>query len=238
MDTITVVTSVGVDMTHDAVRNVPNQYPYVFGYCSGLGSVPWDASDWNKYTGRRVCRTYQGAGAFPGIAGFDEIDVESGAVTPADAAHLIQQRVVNGHEWTTVYASDGALAEVSSLVQAMGETIWNGHVNCRLADWNLNAIEAAAKVGTYIHGMTCIGVQWASPSSNPHTLLPGTQLTLAQADVDLNVVDSQWIPSGGFTPVNPPAPVPPNQVTNAIAVILPGGVVKHITSTDSGNTWH
>lgn len=235
---MTVTTTTGVDMTHDAVHNVPNAYRYVFGYCSGLDGVPWQPDDWAKYNGNRVCRTYQGAGAFPGIDGFDEIDVESGAVTPQQAADLIEQRVKAGHVWTTVYASDGALQEVSALVRAKGAYIWNGHVNCRLADWNLNQAEAAAKVGTLIHGMSCIAVQWASPTSNPHTLLPGTQLTLAEADVDLNVVDSQWVPSGGFTPVVPPTPAPPVDQINAIAVILPDGTAKHIVSIDGGNSWH
>ncbi len=232
-----VTTTTGVDMTHDAVPNVPNDYGYVFGYCSGLGGVPWNGADWAKYNGRRVCRTYQGAGTFPGIDGFDEIDVESGAVTPQQAADLVEQRVKAGHTWTTIYGSDGALQQVSELIQAKGHDIWNGHVNCRLADWNLNATQASAKVGQYVHGMSCVAVQWASPTSNPHTILPGTSLTLSQANVDLNEVDANWIPSGGFTPVNPPAPVPPNQVTDAIAVILPGGTTKHLRSSDGGNTW-
>lgn len=233
-----IVTSTGVDMTHDAVHDVPDLFPYVFGYCSGLDGVPWQPADWAKYNGRRVCRTYQGAGTFPGIAGFDEIDIESGAVTPRQAADLVEQRVNAGHQWTTLYGSDAALQETSTLIQAKGAHIWNGHVNCRLADWNLNAIQAAARVGQFVHGMSCVAVQWASPTSNPNTMLPGTNLTLSQANVDLNVVDSQWVPSGGFTPINPPQPVPPTAQVNAIAVVLPGGVVKHITSTDNGNTWH
>ena len=235
---MTVVVSTGVDMTHDAVPNVPNLYPYVFGYCSGIDGVPWVSTDWAKYAGRRLCRTYQGAGTFPGIGGFDEIDVEFGAVTPQQAADLIEQRVKGGHKWTTVYGSDSALESVSVLTREKGADIWDGHVNCRLADWNLNAIEAAAKVGTLIHGMSCIAVQWASPSSNPHTLLPGTSLTLAAANVDLNAVDSHWVPSGEFTGSVPPAPIPPNQAINGVLVVLPGGVVKHVTSTDSGTTWH
>lgn len=234
---MTIVTSTGVDMTHGAVKNVPDLFPYVFGYCSGLDFVPWTQDDWAKYATRRVCHTYQGAGDFPGIDHFDEIDVETGAVTPSQAADLVRQRVLAGHQWTTIYGSDGVLQEVSSLIQNMGPDIWNGHVNCRLADWNLNAIDAAKVVGTFVHGMSCVAVQWASPKSNPHTQLPGTNLTLSQANVDLNVVDSQWVPSGGFTPINPPQPPTPTQQVNAIAVILPGGVVKHITSTDNGNTW-
>lgn len=226
-----------VDMTHDAVQHVPDIYPYIGGYCSGLDSVPWDAADWSKYRSARVIRIYQGAGAFPGVAGFDEIDVESGAVTPQQAADLVQQRVNAGITWTGIYGSDAALAETSTLIQAKGHVIWNGHVYCRLADWNLNEVQATALVGTYVHGMTCVGVQWASPESNPHTVLPGTSLTLAQANADLSVVDANWIPSGGFSPPAPPPPPPPSTVLDAVLVMLPGGAVKHVSSTDTGKTW-
>lgn len=234
---MSVSTAIGVDMTGSAVANVPDLYPFVFGYCSGIDFVPWSPGDWAKYAHARVCRTYQGAGTFPGIDGFDEIDVETGAVTPQQAADLIEERVKAGHQWTTVYGSDGALAQVSTLVQAKGEAIWNGHVNCRLADWNLNENEAAAKVGDYVHGMSCIAVQWASPNSNPNTILPGTHLTLRQANADLNRVDGNWVPSGGFSPVGPPAPVPPPAVISAVAVLLPDGGTKRITSADNGVTW-
>lgn len=226
-----------VDMTHDAVGKVPAHFDYVGGYCSGLGSVPWDAADWAKYGNARIIRIYQGAGAFPGIAGFDEIDVETGAVTPQQAADLVEQRVNAGITWTGIYGSDAAIAETSTLIQAKGVRVWNGHVYCRVANWNLDEVEASKLVGTYIHGMTCVGVQWASPSSNPNTILPGTSLTLAQANVDLSVVDVNWIPSGGFSPPAPPPPPPPPTTIDATLVMLPGGVAKHVSSTDNGKTW-
>lgn len=226
-----------VDMTHDAVPRVPNVLPYVGGYCSGINGVPWDDADWAKYHSARVIRIYQGAGNFPGIAGFDEIDVESGAVTPQQAADLVEQRV-NAHiTWTGIYGTDASIAEVSRLIQAKGHVIWNGHVYCRLANWDLNRNEAEALIGTYIHGMTCVGVQWASPSSNPHTLIPGTSITLAEANADLSVVDANWVPSGGFTPANPPVPPPPTTVLNGVLVQLPGGGCRTVVSRDNGTTW-
>jgi hypothetical protein len=57
--------------------------------------------------------------------------------------------------------------------------------------------------------MTCVGVQWASPSSNPNTVLPGPSgKTLREANVDLSVVDAGWVPSGmGKAPAPAPKPV-------------------------------
>ena len=51
-------------------------------------------------------------------------------------------------------------------------------------------------------------VQWASPSSNPGTLVPGTGLTLTQANCDLSVADKSW-PSVPPPPLHTSAPAPP-----------------------------
>ena len=53
----------------------------------------------------------------------------------------------------------------------------------RIADWNLS--EHLAGLAAY--GDVYAG-QWASPTSNPNTVIPGTNHTLATANVDLNVV--------------------------------------------------
>ena len=68
-----------------------------------------------------------------------------------------------------------------------------GHVDCWLSNWNLNEAEAAALIGTEIHGMTCRAVQWANPTYNAATLVPGSLLTLADAQVDLSVMDASWL---------------------------------------------
>lgn len=226
-----------VDMIGANVSKVPAIFPYVGAYVSGLEDVPWTLQDILKYSNAKVSRIYQGAGTYPGIHGFDEIDVEDKAVTPQQAANLVKLRVEAGIQWTTIYATDSNLAIVSQLIRDMGESVWNGHVNCRLADWSLDEANAAMKVGTFIHGMSCIGVQWASPSSNPLTQLPGTGMTLKQAGVDLSVVDANWTPSGGFTPTGPNPPQPPAIQLSAVAVIMPTGATRRISSGDNGTTW-
>ena len=45
--------------------------------------------------------------------------------------------------------------------------------------------------------MTCRAVHWASPTSNPGTIVPGGTLTLAQAQVDLSVAEDAWHPAPG-----------------------------------------
>lgn len=231
-------TTVMVDTIHDAVAHVPTGIHYVGGYVSGTPDIKWTPEDWARFPSARHIRIFQGYGDMPDVHGFDAIDVETGAVTPGEAASIVRTRVMAGIPWTHIYGTDSTLATVGEAIRAYGQSIWNGHVSCWLADWNLDESEAAAKVGTRIHGMTCVAVQWASPSSNPHTMLPGTQLTLREADCDLSVVDATWIPSGGWG--LPPKPVaPPTIVTqHGVLVQLPGGHSVVVESIDGGKTWH
>jgi hypothetical protein len=196
--------------------NIPAGTHYVGAYVTGLDVVPWSAADIARFPHARIVRIAQGAGIAPAFNGYDEIDVERGAITPAQAADMIAERVSRGVQWTTVYGTDSTLLEVTNAVRAKGEHIWNGHVNYMLADWNLNEAQATKLIGTLIHGASCVGVQWASPDSNPNTIVPGGTATLRQANVDIAVVDASWIPSGGFGGSVPPAP--PTVVNHGLLV--------------------
>ena len=225
------------DATHSNVSRIPTDAGYVGGYVSGTPDIRWTSDDWARFPNARQLRIYQGYGTPPPIADYDEIDVESGAVTPQEAAQLVRARVLGGVQWTGIYAGDSNAAATAAAIQALGDNIWNGHVVLRLADWSLSHADAAAKIGTHIHGMSCVAVQFASPTSNPHTLIPGTSVTLSEANVDLNVVDATWIPSRGWgANITGPA-VPPIQAMQAIAVILPSGATKRLMSSDGGATW-
>lgn len=231
-------TTMMVDTIHADVTKVPANVPEIAGYISGTSDIDWTSADWARFTKARKVRVYQGYGPVPAPHAYDAVDIESGAVTPAQAAQCVKQRVDAGIPWTTFYATDGNAALANAEVQKLGEHYWNGHVNIWLADWNLSQETAIPYIGRAVHGATCIGVQWASPSSNPHTLLPGTSLTLAQANVDLSIVDNTWIPSGGWgTPPAPPAPPAP-AVIRGIIVQLSSGAVGAVQSTDGGKTWH
>lgn len=235
---MTVPTTFMVDTTGNNADTLPLHLPAYGGYVSGLDGVEWTQAQFNRFTGSKVFRYYQGIGPVPPLNTFDVLDVENRAVTPQQAADIVRERVAGGIEWTTIYGSDDYLAQTSADVRAMGDAVWVGHVNCILANWNLSEEQATAIVGTYVHGMTCVGVQWASPETNPHTVIPGTTLTLSQANADLNVIDAGWIPSAGFTPPPPPPPPPTSELSGLLIrwndAFMTGGVI----STDGGSTWH
>lgn len=234
---MTVPTAVMLDAEGVNSDNIPTGTHYVGAYVTGLDDVPWSALQIARFPHARIVRIAQGAGLAPAYNGYDMIDVEDRAVTPAQAAQMIAERVSKGVTWTTVYGSDAALLEVTNETRKLGDHIWNGHVNYLLADWNLNAETAAAMLGKLIHGASCVGVQWASPESNPNTVTPGGGSTLAVSNVDISVVDSAWIPSGPFTGTIPPPP--PTVVAHGVLVTTDahGVFSSRIVSTLDNTHW-
>lgn len=227
------------DATHSAQHNIPpGSFSHVAGYVSGTPDIEWTADDWARYPLAERVRIAQNYGKQPDIHDFDVLDIERLAYTPAEAAAIVRQRVDAGIQWTTLYGGDSVIQETNALIRAMGDHYWIGHVDVGLADWNLNEAEASKLVGTEIHGATCRYVQWASPESNPHTLLPGTSLSLSQANVDLCVVDTDWHPSSQSTPPPPPPPPPVPESLHGILVILPDGSTSNVVSSDGGHTWN
>ena len=214
--TMTITKVVMLDTVGTAAHNIPKATPYVAGYMSGSGAVPWGGSEWAMFPESRKVRILQDPNDNVDPHIWDAIDMEYRALTAADTAAEVKRRVDAGIEWTTVYATRTNLALVTAAVKGLGGSYWNGHVNYWLADWNLDEEEASAIVGTFVEGATCIGVQWASPSSNPNTVVPGGSATLVQANIDISVVDGSWIPSGGWG--TPPPPVAPPAVEHGILV--------------------
>lgn len=226
-----------IDAEGEDANNVPDATPFVGVYVSGTDYVPWTESELSRFPVQRQVRIYQGAGTYPGVGGYDMIDVESEAVTVAQCASEGEKRVQNGYEWTIIYGTAATLALVETALSELGDEIWPGHFYCFLADWNLNATTAAAYLGEQISGMTCIGVQWASPSSNPNTKIPGGTKTLELGNVDLSVVDASELPLPGKVVATPP---PPQRSISGMVVYEPVSgpyTSKSVTSTDGGNTW-
>lgn len=197
-----------IDTIHDNVGNIPITAAKVAGYVTGTPDVLWTSADWAKFPHSGRIRINQGYHATLAASLWDCIDVETGAFAPADVPALVKERIGLGIGWTNVYGTDATLQDVQGQLEAAGEHGWYyGHVDCGLADWSLNVGQAAALVGTLVHGLTCRWVQWASPTSNPTTPVPGSNLTLRTANVDLSAADAAWFPAPGA-----PAP-PPWQAT-------------------------
>jgi len=225
-----------VDTIHADTHEVPPGVADVGGYISGTSDIDWTSGDWAEFPNSKKFRIWQGFTPYQGVDSFDVIDVESGAVTPQSAADTVAARVFAGIPWTTIYGTDSTLAECSRLIQAKGQAVWNGHVNAWLANWNLSLQQAQSLLETSIHGMTCVAVQWASPSSNPHTVMPGSNLTLAQSNCDLSAALVFWTPSGGWDPPSP-TPAPVSTYTGILVTHGAGDTLlsRAVTSIDNVN---
>jgi hypothetical protein len=220
-----VTTVTMIDATGASAHNIP-QAPKVAGYVTGSGIVPWSAADWALFPHSGHVRIDQDAGASDPL-GSDVLDVEYQAATVAEVPGWVKTRIAHGITWSTIYGTDSTLAACRAALDAAGPHGWYaGHVDCWLADWNLSQAQAAALVGTLVHGLSCRAVQWASPSSNPATIVPGSHLTLAQANVDLSVAAESWHPA----PSTPKPPPPPPAQTAYMVVRLPDGATSKMLS--------
>ena len=182
------------------VNSIPVTAQKVAGYVTGSGIVPWSANAWNRFTNAGHIRIKQTSGN-GSILESDVIDVEQGAATVDDVVTYVRTRINAGVTWSTVYGTRSTLhAVLLNLATHMG-TAFYGHVDCWLADWSLSQAEATAMLATtktnkLVEGMSCRAIQFASPTSNPHTLVPGTNMTLANANVDLSVTQDEWYAHG------------------------------------------
>lgn len=235
--TMNIPRAVMLDTIRTSAHNIPKATPFIGGYVSGSGSVPWTETEWAMFPGSRHVRIYQDPSHTLDPHSWDAIDLESGAFNAAQAAQEHKRHVDAGIQWTTIYATRTNLALATKAIKALGEEYWNGHVCYWLADWNLDQEQASALIGTFVEGATCVAVQWASPSSNPHSVVPGGSYLLAQANIDVSVVDAGWIPSVKFTNPNPPAPAPTVEHGEVVTQDSHGNYVGHEVSSTDGTHW-
>jgi hypothetical protein len=214
---MTIATAPMIDAIHDDIGGIPASAEKVAGYNTGTSDIKWTQVDWDRFPHAGHVILNQGfTWTAPEIMAADGFDVESRAVTAVNAAHAADMRVAAGITWTTVYGTDSTLAEVVAALKALGASWYLGHVDAWLSDWNLTEAQAAALIGTQIHGLTCRAVQWASPTSNPGTLVPGSSLTLKEANVDLSVTEASW--KAAVAPAPAPAPAGPTKAQAAAAL--------------------
>jgi hypothetical protein len=232
---VTTETATMIDAIHDDVARIPVSAPKVAGYVTGTADIAWTAADWDRFPKAGHVRINQGhTWSAETVLACDVLDVEAHAVTAAEAADGVRARIAAGIEWTTIYGSESWLAEVVNALKALGASWYLGHVDCWLAEWNLSLAEAAALIGTEIHGLTCRAVQWASPTSNPSTLVPGSSLTLKEANVDLSETEASWKAYVAPAPAPAPAATQHGYLVTAGAL---GAMTGRAVSSADGKTW-
>lgn len=170
----------GAQVQHLIAANVRPQA--VWAYDTGTGGIPWTPNERAHFHDlhARVYLVNQGAVQGPGQAlRGDEFDFEQGAWTVANLIEIVTAR--RAVSWSTrIYCT---WANYAVIKQALARAGIGDSVYYRIADWDLNSHLAELE----LHADVYAG-QWASPTSNPHILVPGTSLTLSEVIADLNVI--------------------------------------------------
>jgi len=194
-----------IDAIHANVGNVPASTLKVAGYVTGTPDIRWTHQDWQRFPHAGTVRIDQS----PGLAEYASnaasvADIEPGAGTVGAFVTASQSRLrLRRLLW--FYGTQSVISQVSAALTAAGIPL--SECGAWLANWNLSEAEADAALGTAIAGIRLVGVQWASPTSNPGTKVPGSNLTLAQAQVDLSVTVPGWFATHTLPPARAEAEV-------------------------------
>lgn len=188
------------------------------GYVTGTPDIDWPGDQWGKLHGKVGLFRYDQSAALGTFASgaADGADIERGAGTTGAFIDAARKREARGW-WSWAYISQSGLPELQGEVTAAGLH----RVQYGIANWNDSLAQAQAQLGGNV-----AYVQWASPSSNPNTIVPltGTK-TLAELNVDLNATLPGW-----FAVAKPPPP------TMRALLVTPALVSHPVTSAD-GSHW-
>lgn len=178
-----------VDCTHSSlprVRECFGAIKLVGGYITGTPDICWTAHDFASLPHDVVALSIdQSDSDLPLVGNVHKLakDVEPNAATIERAAQVAAERLRAGDDYT-IYTMQSWLGQLEGAVRRQ----------------NLPPGEIAA-------------YQWASDSSNPNTLLPGTRHTLRDVNCDLSVLRADYAARlRGVTPPVPKPPVPPKPV--------------------------
>jgi len=206
--------------------NIPGNSLKVAGYDTGTPDILWPDSLWGHFPYAGHVHIDQTPALESYAQGISNIaDLEANAGTIQAFVNGTKRRIANDHMgWG--YIGRGNVPIVAGYLLAA--EIELSHVGLWLADWNLSREQAIALIGTKCAGLEVVAVQWASPQSNPNTIIPGSNLTLGQANIDASVALASWFP-----PAEQPVPVP----QHATGVVVTSSLeTVHVTSID-GHTW-
>ena len=201
-------------------------YPDVLcGYVTGIDGVDWPASYWTQLATSAGLFRYDQSPGLPAFASgaADGGDVEALAGNiPALIAAAAKREARGWYSWG--YLSQSRLASAREAAQEAGLH----RLQWIVADWNLT--EAAATV-LIEQNPDVSAVQWASPTSNADTLCPGTDKTLAELNVDLNVTRPGWFE---LHKTASPAPAP---LTGLLVTESGNVMIGRPAESADGKTW-
>lgn len=211
---------------------IPKGTRRVAAYITGSGGIAWTNSEIAALAAKGVqlvLRIDQTNQFLPFLSVKDlVVDIEPGAATNLTADSIDARRAQAGQD-TVDYCMVSDFDALKASVNARGlqNRVWYW-----VADWNLDRQGAIDFLAAHDR---VVAVQWASPTSNPSTLVPGSNATLAQANVDLSVTRAGWpdaLPANKHVLPKPkPLPKPHVKITAAgISGALTAALVAYLNS--------
>jgi hypothetical protein len=183
-----VATRVMIDTIHDDVGNIPVNTPKVAGYITGTPDIRWTNADWDRFPHSGKVRINQDGSTDVSEAGVADVaDYEPGAFSEAQVLEWVKLRK-HSHLACAVYVAASNQASLTNALREAGHT----GVDLWVANWDLSEAEAVNLLTTS-GNYPVVAVQWASPVSNPNTLVPGSAKTLSEANVDLSITVASWL---------------------------------------------
>jgi hypothetical protein len=181
------------DFTGGSVSQVPIvRGGLVAAYLTGTDGIAWSAAQIQarQAGGEGVVgidqtpggQMFAQDGAVEGVKA-SIYDVENGAGTPASAAAACRSRVALGVQQHTLYVSLDALPALQAAVAGIPGVVYG------VANYAWSVTEAEAYITA---NPDVVYVQYGDPQTNPDTLIPGTSVTLAQANADIDVGLASW----------------------------------------------
>lgn len=180
-----------VDTIHDDVNKIPADAIAVMGYDTGSPGIDWTPENWNRFpTASKVIVDQS-----PGLSQFrlgraHVADIERGAATVDTFISAARERLHNKQGAGVLYISYDEWHDAAAKLEIVG--LGGGQVRYFIANY---AWSMTGAISFLDKNSTVVAAQFASPGSNPRTDLPGTGLTLSEANCDLSVKRASWIPA-------------------------------------------
>ncbi len=203
---MSVPTTVGMDTVRTSVGNIPSNAVCVLGYDTGSGIVPWTQNEWDYFPNAIKLHITQVDGN--NNPDSDIIDIEPKAATIEQAVAWCKDRISH-HKIATCYLSQ---SNVTSLVNALITAGITSGVYLGVAHPGMSIEEAQSILDQSGGPFPIVYVQYAWPDMGlgGDLKVPGSDLTLNQANVDLNLIRNDWLEK--VRPLNKPAPTPVQKI--------------------------
>lgn len=173
---------IGIDAMGDYAHNIPTMTPTVLGYDTGSGGVQWNALQYEGFPHSGIGHINQDNDTNPRVGSI--FDMESGAGTTGGFVEWSRGKRALGLI-PIGYGSRSTLTAAAEAMLSAGINDW--------WEWEANPMGDERAAAQLLTGRVK-AVQFAWPQYQPHMIVPGSHLTLSQANVDISICADDFFP--------------------------------------------